>query len=133
MNKTKRCIKCNKKIIPKRKDAKQCVDCKRKQQDESSYKIKKEKRKMAALQKSFEKAKKTGAKEKIEEFLISTLESCLEDSKYPTEEEFKFLADQILYEFEISDLPKRIQDKYLQELRETKFRSIFDKINSSSN
>ena len=80
--------------------------------------------------KSLEKAKKTGAKKSIEDNLLMTLEACLEDSKNISREDYSFLKDQILYEFEIKDLPKEIQDDRFRELRETDFKHIFDIVKS---
>lgn len=117
---------------PKRKDAKQCKECRRKQQNEASKKIKYKKRKWEALENSRKRAEKTGAEKEIENDLLNTLDVCIEDSKYPTKEEFKFLKDQLIYDFEKKDLPKNIQDDYLKELRETKFKFIFDKIKHST-
>lgn len=136
MGETRICIKCGRKMLPgkdftpKRSDAKQCKDCKRKQIDESSHKIKKIKRGFEKLRTSRERARRTGAEKQIEDDILQTLEVCLGESKYPSKEEFKFLKDQIIYEFEKEDLPKNVQDDFFTKLRKTKFKNIFDEINS---
>jgi len=133
MDKTKvKCPKCGKHMDAKRSNADQCRKCRRKQQDRISYEIKKPKRKILSRIKAFDNAKIKGADKDIENDLLMTLEACIEDRDNPTKEEFRFLVDQIIYDFEREYLPKNVQDDYLKKLRETDFKFIFDKIRKSS-
>lgn len=127
-NQRKRCPFCEKPMDTKRKDAQQCRNCRRKQQKTSSKEINVRKRKFLSLQKSKTRAEKTGADKEIEDDLLNNLEVCLEESNYPTKEDFKFLMDQIIYDFEARDLPENIQDEHFTKLRETKFKNIFNRI-----
>jgi hypothetical protein len=138
MGKTRKCIKCKrimgpgKEWTPKRKDAKQCIKCRRKQQDKSSHKIKKRKRAIEARKKLEKKVEGSGIKEKLESDWENNLLVCIKDRKNPTKEEFDFLKNQIVYDFEIKNLPKEIQDEHFKKLRETKFKNIFKEFDSDS-
>jgi DNA-directed RNA polymerase subunit M/transcription elongation factor TFIIS len=123
-----RCSKCGEIMLSKRSNATQCTKCRRKQQDEISYEIKKKKRKVESLNSSLKKAKKTGAEDRIKENTLLTLEACIENEKNPTEEDLNFLKQETLYNFEKEFLPKEAQDKELKKLSETDFKFIFDAI-----
>jgi len=128
-----RCPKCGGPMKNvKRKNAGQCWKCKRKQQNESSYEIKKRKRGIESLERSREKAIKTGADEQIEAQILSKLEDCIKDLKNPTKEDMEFLKGEIIYDFEKETLPERVRDKELTKLRDTRFKDIFKDINSLS-
>jgi len=127
MNKTVlRCPKCGGYMDTKRSDAKQCRKCRRKQGDIASHKNKKKNRLNKTLESNLEKAKSIGVQEEIEKNLLNTLEKCLEDSKKMPKKDFESLKEHTCYDFEVEDLLKNTQDDKLRELRETKFKSLFD-------
>ena len=59
------------------------------------------------------------------------MERYLEDSHNISKEDYEALADQIVYDFELDDLPKNIQDDNLKKLRENDFKHFFDIVKKS--